>query len=64
MVFDNSPVLRLLPEAVLRRTTAVAWFAGTHVLQSGWAWGEPYQDGGAATVASSLGAGKAMLLGP
>ncbi len=64
VVFDNSPVFRLLPDAALRGTTAVAWFAGTHLLQSGWAWGEPYLDGGAAIVASSLGAGKVILLGP
>ena len=62
--FDNSPVFRLLPEAAQRHTSAVAWFAGAEVLESGWAWGQQYLDGGAAVVEASLGSGKVFLLGP
>ena len=35
--------------------SAVAWFAGTHVLDSGWAWGQQYLDGGTAVVGSRGG---------
>jgi hypothetical protein len=64
VVFDNSPVFRLLPDAAMQRVVPVAWFAGTRTLQSGWAWGEAYLDGGTAIVAAPLGAGKVILLGP
>jgi hypothetical protein len=62
--FDNHPVFRLDPDAAKRRTSAVAWFAGTQVLESGWAWGQHYLDGGAAVVEASIGSGKVFLLGP
>ena len=64
VVFDNSPVFRLSPDAASKKTTAVAWFAGPKVLDSGWAWGQEYLEGGTAAVAASVGAGKVLLLGP
>jgi len=42
----------------------VAWFSGTKVLDSGWAWGQAYLDGGVAAVAARVGAGSVALLGP
>ena len=62
--YDNSPVFRLDPAAALRGTSAVGWFSGSEVLESGWAWGQQYLDGGAAVAEASVGEGKLVLLGP
>ncbi len=62
--FDNSPVFKLAPNAELKHTEPVAWFSGTNLLASGWAWGQQYLDGGTAIVEASLGEGKVILLGP
>jgi hypothetical protein len=62
--FDSSPVFRLEPDAELKHTSAVAWFAGAEVLDSGWAWGQQYLDGGTAVAEASVGEGKVVLLGP
>jgi hypothetical protein len=64
VVFDNSPVFRLAPDAAQNNTSAVAWFAAPKVLDSGWAWGQEYLEGGAAAVAAGVGRGKVILLGP
>lgn len=39
--FDNSPVFRLRPDAVLKGLRPVAWFDSKRSLRSGWAWGKP-----------------------
>jgi hypothetical protein len=62
--FENSPVFRLPPDAARKHTSAVAWFAGPAVLDSGWAWGEQYLNGGTAVAEASVGQGKVVLLGP
>ena len=62
--FDNSPVFRLKPDAATKGTKAVAWFDTSTPLQSGWAWGQNYLEGGAAVVESSYGKGKVYLFGP
>ena len=62
--FDNSPVFRLKPDAALKGTSPIAWFANGAPLHSGWAWGQQYLDGGVAIAAASLGEGKVFLLGP
>ena len=62
--FDSSPVFRLEPDAELKHTAAVAWFSGAEVLDSGWAWGQQYLDGGTAVAEASVGQGKVVLLGP
>ena len=64
VVYDNSPVFKLQPDASLKRTSAVAWFSGPKPLDSGWAWGQQYLDGGTAIAESSIGEGKILLLGP
>ena len=64
VMFDNSPVLHLGPEAALRQVRPAAWFAGKSTLRSGWAWGQHYLDGGAAAVSAPLGRGKVYLFGP
>ena len=62
--YDNSPTFKLEPTAAMKRTNAVAWFSGPEVLDSGWAWGQQYLDGGTAVAEASVGEGKVMLLGP
>ncbi len=62
--FDNSPVFRLEPTAEMKHTSAVAWFPGSQTLDSGWAWGQQYLDGGTAVAEATVGEGKVMLLGP
>jgi hypothetical protein len=62
--FSNSPTFKLKPDAGLKRTFPVAWFASAEPLRSGWAWGQSYLDGGVAVVESALGKGKVFLYGP
>jgi hypothetical protein len=57
--FDNSPVFKLGAGV-----TPIAWFAGKQTLESGWAWGQEYLDGGVAVAEASLGAGKVYVMGP
>jgi hypothetical protein len=62
--FDSSPVFKMGPDAALKHTAAVGWFAGPEVLDSGWAWGQQYLEGGTAIAEASVGEGKVVLLGP
>jgi hypothetical protein len=58
--FDNSPAFKLGAGAV----TPVAKYEGKDVLDSGWAWGQQYLDGGVAIADAPLGEGKVVLFGP
>ena len=62
--YDNSPIFRMEPTASLKKTNAVGWFSGAEPLQSGWAWGQQYLEGGTVFAESSVGEGKVYLLGP
>jgi hypothetical protein len=62
--FDNSPVFKLQPDATQRKTESVGWFSGPDILDSGWAWGKSYLEGGTAIVAAHVGEGTVTLLGP
>jgi hypothetical protein len=62
--FDSSPVMRLEPSAEIKKTSPVAWFSGPEPLDSGWAWGQQYLDGGTAVAEATVGEGKVMMLGP
>lgn len=64
VMFDNSPVLQLAPDAVLSGVRAVAWFDSQQPLRSGWAWGQQYLQGGTAAAEAALGKGKVFLFGP
>ncbi len=59
--FDNSPVLRISPDAAARR---VAWFPNASPLRSGWAWGQHYLKDGVAAADVTLGRGRVLLFGP
>jgi hypothetical protein len=62
--FENSPVFRLAPTVEMQHTSPVGWFSGPSTLDSGWAWGQQYLDGGTAVAEATVGEGKVMLLGP
>jgi hypothetical protein len=63
VMFDSSPVFQIVPDAKMKPAT-VAWYAGTETLDSGWAWGQAYLDGGTAIAEATVGAGKVIVLGP
>ncbi|MBI2834402.1 MAG: peptidase [Acidobacteria bacterium] len=64
VLFDESPVFRLRPNAALAGTSGVAWYSGAEPLRSGWAWGQGYLDEGLAVIDATLGKGKVLLFGP
>lgn len=64
VVFNQSPVFRLQPEAHLEGVRPIAWFDSTAPLRSGWAWGQHYLEGGVVLVEASVGKGKLVMYGP
>ena len=64
MFFDNSPVFSLKPGAPRAGVRAVAWFADSTPLRSGWAWGQQYLQNGIAVADVPLGRGHVYLFGP
>ena len=64
IMFNNSPVFRLLPQAATQGITPVAWFDSDTPLRSGWAWGEHQLFGGTTVSEAKLGAGRMFLFGP
>ncbi|MDB4892730.1 MAG: peptidase carboxypeptidase [Gemmatimonadetes bacterium] len=64
VVFSNSPVFRLAPDAASKGTTSVASFDSPDLVSSGWAWGRDYVRGGTAVVNAKVGKGTVVLLGP
>ena len=64
VMFDESPVMRLAPDAEERGVKPVAWFASASPLKSGWAWGQTYLEGGIAMAEAKVGQGTLYLFGP
>jgi hypothetical protein len=64
VLYDNSPLYTLAPDAAQKHTTSVGWFSGTESLDSGWAWGAQYLSGGTAIAQAKVGEGSVTLLGP
>lgn len=62
--FDNSPSFRLLPNAALGGVSAVGWFGGPKVLESGWAWGQEYLSQTVAVASANVGKGRLFVFGP
>ena len=58
MVFDNSAVFKLNPEAVRMGVKPLAWFGKQDPLQSGWAWGQSYIKDGVIAFVAPVGKGK------
>jgi zinc carboxypeptidase len=64
VMFDESPVMRLGPDAAAKGVRKVAWFANGTPLRSGWAWGQKYLDGGVAGAEATVGKGTLYLFAP
>jgi hypothetical protein len=64
VLFDNSPVFKLAPDAALKGVRPVAWFESATPLRSGWAYGQGYLQGGVQVLDASVGAGKLYLFAP
>src|SRR5688572_12904416 len=64
VMFDNSPVFRLSPDAGAKGVRPIAWFDSPAPLRSGWAWGQSYLEGGVAMAEAKVGRGKLYLFGP
>ncbi len=64
VMFDQSPVFRLLPDAPAQGVRPVMWFPNASPLRSGWAWGQTYLEGGIAAVEAKVGKGLLYLFGP
>jgi len=62
--FNNSPVIRLRPEADKEGVETIAWFDSDTPLRSGWAWGQNRLFGGVAIAAAKVGKGQLFLFGP
>lgn len=58
MVFNQSNVFRLNPDAVSRGLRPLAWFGDGNPLKSGWAWGQGYLKEGVIAFAMPVGKGK------
>ena len=62
VMFDNSPVMKIAPDAANVRP--LAWFDSPSPLRSGWAWGESVLEGGVTMAEADVGDGKLYLFGP
>lgn len=64
MVFNNSPVFNLVPNALLQGVKPLAWFGPESPLVSGWAWGGSYLRNGVVGFEAPIGKGKLYAFGP
>ena len=64
VMFDESPVFRLQPNAQQMGVKPIAWFDSPTPLKSGWAWGQAYLDQGVAALEADVGQGKLFIFGP
>lgn len=63
--FENSPVFKLAPEAVIQgKVKPLAWFGEENPLRSGWAWGATYLKGGVVAFEAPVGKGKLYAFSP
>ena len=58
MVFNNSNVFNLNPDAVKKGIRPLAWFGDEKPLKSGWAWGQPYIEKGIVAFSIPVGMGE------
>lgn len=64
VMFDNSPVMKLGPDAAAKGVRSIATFDTDTPLTSGWAWGQEYLKGGTAMAEAQIGQGTLWLFGP
>ncbi len=63
VMFDNSPVFKLSPDALARGVRPLMWFDSATPLRSGWAWGQNYLEGGVVAAEAKVGRGTVRLIG-
>jgi hypothetical protein len=64
VLFNNSPVFRLSPEAARVGVKPLSWFGSAPPLRSGWAWGQQYLKQGVTAFEAQVGKGKLYAFGP
>ena len=64
VMFDNSPVMKLGPDAAAKGIRVVGTFDTATPLTSGWAWGQELLKGGVAMAEAQVGKGTLWLFGP
>ncbi|MBN7801390.1 peptidase [Algoriphagus aestuariicola] len=64
VLFNNSPVFKLAPDAALRGVKPLSWFGTEPPLRSGWAWGQQYLKNGVTAFEAQVGKGKLYAYGP
>lgn len=64
VMFDNSPVMKLGPDAAAKGVRSIATFDTDKPLTSGWAWGQELLKGGTAMAEAKVGQGTLWLFGP
>jgi hypothetical protein len=64
VMWENSPALKLGPEAALKGVRTVGWFSSDKPLRSGWAWGQQYLKGLVTALDVSYGKGKVFIFTP
>ena len=64
VMFDNSPVMKLGPDAAAKGVRVLATFDADKPLTSGWAWGQELLKGGVAMAEAKMGKGTMWLFGP
>jgi hypothetical protein len=64
VLFNNSPVFKLKPEAKLQGFQVLGWFDTNKPLKSGWAWGQSYLEDGITSFSAPIGKGTLYVYGP
>ncbi|MCE7054652.1 M14 family metallopeptidase [Algoriphagus sp. AGSA1] len=64
VMFNNSMVFKMKPEAELQQLKVVAWFDSATPLRSGWAWGQSYLEDGVIAFTAPIGKGQLMVFTP
>lgn len=64
VLFNNSPVFKLAPDALMKGIRPIAWFGQEKPLRSGWAWGQSYLKNGITAFEAQVGKGKLYAFGP
>jgi hypothetical protein len=64
VMFDNSPVMKLGPDAAAKGVRPLAVFDNATPLRSGWAWGQELLKDGVAMAEATMGKGTVWLFGP
>ena len=64
VLFNNSPVFELKPEAKLQGLQVLSWFDSRSPLKSGWAWGQSYLEDGITAFSAPIGKGMLFVYGP